>query len=339
MLYVVHDSSRHPGFSNGAVGEPAAPPRTEAQANYEKLDRIHTDIRAWFCDTSTARVWDTLKFLICQRSGASDAQLIEKFYDLKALAGPGHQPRFSVVHGTEGTFYQVDLHPECQETLSFTIAAAVPSSYPASAAPSPQSLMWTAGAGLMAVAAYSYLQPDFRQRVLNHLCEEAYGLIQCSYDANQGWTEFALNPALRSQFSEFLSVAATRAADGSELLMKGVRLLIDHRQWRDFIAWLPAAALKHTVAIACWKLQLHLTRLTWQGVSGWLFQPAPPGPPSTLRFLLDTAGTYFSSGPVAQIKCMWNQAGTQCMQTPALSMPDPLDREPPFIELTHESRP
>lgn len=296
--------------------------RTETEVNFEKLDRVFNRTKSWFCETQQAQVWDILKFMICKKSAARDAELIEKFYDLKAIAGDGHKSKFTVTHGCNGNLYEIDLRPDCCESLTFKTS---PPSKPLPDNPY-RKYLWAAGASVAAMAAYAYLRPDFRAKVVNNLCQEAYGLVTCSYDANQGWREFALNLRLNEKLAECQQVVASRLTDAAEFFRAGACLIADTNRIVDFAATIPAATLKHAYAIACWKFQLYVTKQTWDSVSGWLFQSSTRSP-SSLGCIVDAAGIYFSSVPYLQLKGIWAQAAEQASQTNALLPPAELETE------------
>lgn len=308
--------------------------RTETQVNFEKFDKVLNSTKSWFCETQQAQVRDILKLLICKRTAASDAQLIESFYDLKAIAGDGHKSRFTVMHGCNGSVYQVDLSPDCCESLAFQTS---PPPKPLPDNPY-RKFVWAAGAGVAAMAAYGYFRPDFREKVINNLCQEVYGLVNCSYDADQGWREFAFNFRLNEKIAEFLSVSAERLTNAAEFLGASVSAARNPNCLFEFAAAIPAATVKHAYAIACWKFQLHVTKMTWDGVSGWLFQSNSRNP-SRLSCIVDAAGIYFSSVPYLQIKGAWAQASEQASQTKALSPPTEINSNAAPMASFLEGRP
>lgn len=324
MLNALHATAPNQVSSGGASRPDIHEHRTETQINFEKLDRVFNSTKSWFCETQQAQVWDILKFMICKKSTAPDAELIEKFYDLKAIAGDGHKSKFTVTHGCNGTLYEIDLRPDCCESLAFKTS---PPPKPLPDNPY-RKYLWAAGAGVAAMAAYGYLRPDFRAKVVNNLCQEAYGLVTCSYDANLGWGEFALNLQLNEKLAECQQVVAARLSDAAALARAGADLVADTHRMVDFAATIPAATLKHAYAIACWKFQLYVTKMTWDSVSGWLFQSSNRSP-SSLGCIVDAAGIYFSSVPYLQLKGIWSQASEQASQTNALLPPAELATDAP----------
>ncbi len=286
--------------------------RTSTQVNYETLDSVFKRIKPWFCETRHPYAWDTLKFLICKHAGASNEQLIERFHDLKALAGDGYQGMFSIEHGCKGSVYKIELGDDAPTSWTFKISSAPP--------PSDRSykkLVWAAGAGVGAIAAYGYFYPDFREKAINHLCQEVYGVLTCSYDAHAGWQEFALNLGFSGTFSDFLQASTDRVTSAAEVLASGLNAWNDASGLVNFVATLPAAAVKHAYAIACWQLQLHVTKITWNCISGWLFQSNGSETPSRCQAVVNVVGTYFSSVPYLRLKGMCHQLVGQCLQSQA----------------------
>src|SRR5690606_10049198 len=134
--------------------------------------------------------------------------------------------------------------------------------------------------------------------------------------AHAGWQEFALNLGFSGTFADFLQASTDRVTSAAELLASG------SHAWNpsglvDFVATLPAAAVKHAYAIACWQLQLYVTKVTWNGVSGWLFQSNGSETPSRWRAVVNVVGTYFSSVPYLRLKDMCHQLVGQCLQSQA----------------------
>lgn len=334
MLNLLHALSPNQASIDGASRSDIHEHRTETEVNFEKLDRVFNNTKSWFCETQLTQVWDILKLMICKKSTAPDAELIEKFYDLKAIAGDGHKSKFTVTPGCNGTLYEIDLRPDYGDSLAFKTS---PPPKPLPDNPY-RKYLWAAGAGVTAMAAYGYLRPDFRAKVFNNLCQEAYGLVTCSYDANQGWKEFALNLQLEDKLAEFLNVIAVRLTDAAEFLRESAFLIGDSNRILDFAATIPASTVKHAYSIACWKFQLYVTKQTWDTVSRWLFQPGNRIS-SNLSCIVDTAGIYFSSVPYLKLKGIWAQASEQASQTNALLPPAAFATDVPNGTLSWDEAP
>ena len=218
---------------------------------------------------------------------------------------------FSIEHGCNGSVYSL-LDDDGSTSLTFKISSPAPPSDH-----SYRKLIWAAGAGAGAIAAYGYFYPDFREKAINHLCQEVHGVLRCSYDARAGWQEFALNLGFSGTFSDFLQASTDHVSSAAGALASGVSGWSGTSGLVDFVATLPAAAVKHAYAIACWQFQLYVTKITWNGISGWLFQSNGSETPSRWRAAVNVVGTYFSSVPYLRLKGMCHQLVGQCLQSQA----------------------